>query len=113
MNIDSYIETAKSRILCVPQEWTGNKFYLRNRIADLAVYLLSHEPENWAEFYEYSRPDVIQCQDRANHYGVKIGDTLKTASGADKMIRKPKADFHDRYAKHLRIVKNTINVNEL
>lgn len=104
MDFQSYIVSAKSVIRAVPAYARGNKFYLRNRIAEISLYLAEKDPENWREFFSYSKVDIAECQDRANHYGVNIGDPI----GKRRQMRRD--DYFDQCAKHLKIIKNSIKI---
>lgn len=113
MNIEKYIESAQRRIQAVPAHATGNKFYLRNRIAEIATYLAENDPGNWVEFFEYSKPDIIKCQARADHYGMRIGDSIKNSDGNEKRLQRRRVDYFDQRAKTLRIVKKSIDMDAI
>ena len=72
-----YIDKAKETInFNSPAMLEGNKFYQRNRIIDLACSFYCNDSANFHMLYDEHRPDIIEDEDRARHYGQPIGTQI-------------------------------------
>lgn len=110
MDVKRYIDSAKNRIQSVPDKWSGNNYYLRNRVTEIALKMMYEDAENWREFYEYFTPDIAKCQRRADHYGVKIGDPI-IINGVQKYRKKNRVDFDRQCAIYMRKIREVIPVD--
>lgn len=75
----------------------------RNRIVErVTSALIEREPRL---VYEWVKDDIVVCEDRANHYGVRIGECVGT-------IKSPKnGRYYSRVAQLKHIVKVFANLN--
>lgn len=104
---NEFVETAKTTIKTVPEPYKGNRYYLRNRITEISVYLAVNSPQHESKFHEYCKADIAECQERADHYGVKIGEPT------GKRIRHRRSDYYNQVAKYTRLIKNSIDIDSL
>lgn len=98
MNYSEALQRAKDKInLNSAKILENNSVYYRNRVIELAAIILDETQPLYlydSRVYE----DVANCQDRADHHGVKIGATIKT-------YRKKKESYYSRYAALLLTLK--------
>lgn len=104
---NEFIEKAITVIKAVPGPYQGNRYYLRNRIADFSLYLAEKSIRFESEFFDYCKPDIAECQWRADHYGVRIGEPT------GKRIRHRRKDYDQQMAKYKKLILKSIDMSTL